>query len=99
MNITLTDEIFKKLGSTADSLQLEAYVVGGYVRDLFLKRDSKDIDVVVVGDGIEFAKAFANRLNQKCDFAVFKNFGTAMVKTDEWEVEFVGIQKLWYCHG
>ena len=93
MNITLTDEIFKKLGSTADSLQLEAYVVGGYVRDLFLKRDSKDIDVVVVGDGIEFAKAFANRLNQKCDFAVFKNFGTAMVKTDEWEVEFVGARK------
>jgi putative nucleotidyltransferase with HDIG domain len=93
LNITLTDEIFKKLGSTADSLQLDAYVVGGYVRDLFLKRNSKDIDVVVVGDGIEFAKAFANRLNQKCDFAVFKNFGTAMVKTDEWEVEFVGARK------
>lgn len=93
MKITLKDDIFKKLGSTADVLQLEAYVVGGYVRDLFLNRNSKDIDVVVVGDGIEFAKTFANRLHHKFDFAVFKNFGTAMVKTDEWEVEFVGARK------
>ena len=67
-------------------MQVEAYVVGGYVRDMFLNRESKDIDIVVVGDGISFAQAFADVTKEKTDFAVFKNFGTAMVRTRDWEI-------------
>lgn len=92
MNPTLQLPIFTELQQCADKLGLEAYVIGGYVRDLVLKRNSKDIDVVVVGDALPLAKAFAN-LHKQSDFAVFKNFGTAMVKTAEWEVEFVGSRK------
>lgn len=68
-------------------------MVGGYVRDLILKRNSKDIDIVVLGDGIELARQFAHSRKTKTDFAYFKNFGTAMVKTDDYEVEFVGARK------
>lgn len=92
MNPTLQLPIFTELQQCADKLGLEAYVIGGYVRDLVLKRNSKDIDVVVVGDALPLAKAFAN-LHKQSDFAVFKNFGTAMVKTADWEVEFVGSRK------
>jgi putative nucleotidyltransferase with HDIG domain len=92
MNPTLQLPIFTELQQCADKLGLEAYVIGGYVRDLVLNRNSKDIDVVVVGDALPFAKAFAN-LHKQSDFAVFKNFGTAMVKTADWEVEFVGSRK------
>ncbi|MFA9215171.1 MAG: CCA tRNA nucleotidyltransferase [Candidatus Methylacidiphilales bacterium] len=92
MNPTLQLPIFTELQQCADKIGLEAYVIGGYVRDLVLKRNSKDIDVVVVGDALPLAKAFAN-LHKQSDFAVFKNFGTAMVKTADWEVEFVGSRK------
>jgi putative nucleotidyltransferase with HDIG domain len=92
MNPTLQLPIFTELQQCADKLGLEAYVIGGYVRDLVLNRNSKDIDVVVVGDALPLAKAFAN-LHKKSDFAFFKNFGTAMVKTTDWEVEFVGSRK------
>lgn len=92
MNPTLQLPIFTELQQCADKLGLEAYVIGGYVRDLVLNRNSKDIDVVVVGDALPLAKAFAN-LHKQSDFAVFKNFGTAMVKTTDWEVEFVGSRK------
>jgi putative nucleotidyltransferase with HDIG domain len=92
MNLTLQLPIFTELQQCADKLGLEAYVIGGYVRDLVLNRNSKDIDVVVVGDALPLAKAFAN-LHKQSDFAVFKNFGTAMVKTTDWEVEFVGSRK------
>lgn len=92
INPTLQLPIFTELQQCADKLGLEAYVIGGYVRDLVLNRNSKDIDVVVVGDALPLAKAFAN-LHQQSDFAVFKNFGTAMVKTADWEVEFVGSRK------
>ncbi len=98
MKVELQHEIFKTIGKTADTMKLETYVVGGFVRDIFLNRNSKDIDIVVVGDGIEFAKVFANNLPYKKDFALFKNFGTAMVKTSEWEVEFVGARKESYSH-
>jgi poly(A) polymerase len=93
VKIELKGPIFQKLVKQAASLNVEAFVVGGYVRDLFLKRESKDIDVVVVGDGIAFAQAFAEDIKEKTDFAVFKNFGTAMVRTKEWEIEFVGARK------
>ncbi len=92
MREKLTSPIFKQLQQSADSLGLETYLIGGYVRDLILDRTSKDIDVVVIGDALPLAKAFA-LLNKQSDFAVFRNFGTAMVKTDEWQVEFVGSRK------
>ncbi|MCF8255771.1 MAG: CCA tRNA nucleotidyltransferase [Bacteroidia bacterium] len=93
MKIQLKDPIFLKLQSVAKNLNTPIFVIGGFVRDLFLKRESKDIDIVVVGDGIEFAQAFAELIPEKTDFAVFKNFGTAMVKTKQWEIEFVGARK------
>ena len=93
MVIELKHPIFKLLSETADALQLECYVVGGYVRDIFLKRPSKDIDVVVVGSGIKMAEAFAEKLNNNCHLSVFKNFGTAQVKWGHHEVEFVGARR------
>ncbi|MBU3662712.1 MAG: HD domain-containing protein [Bacteroidetes bacterium] len=89
----LDNHIFVKLIELAESLKVETFIVGGFVRDLLLKRDSKDLDIVVVGDGIAFAQAFAAILTDKTDFAVFKNYGTAMVKTPGWEIEFVGARK------
>lgn len=77
---------------------LETYVIGGFVRDLYLQRPSKDIDVVTVGDGIELAKAVFQKLGKQAKFAYFKTYGTAQVKTREWEVEFVGARKESYNH-
>ena len=77
---------------------LECYVVGGYVRDLFLQRHSEDIDVVVVGSGIAMAKALGKRLGRGANVSVFKNFGTAQVKYHGMEVEFVGARKESYSH-
>ena len=90
--------IFKLISETADELGLECYVVGGYVRDFFLKRPSNDIDVVVVGSGIEIAQAFGKKLGKKAHVSVFKNFGTAQVKYHDTEVEFVGARKESYSH-
>jgi putative nucleotidyltransferase with HDIG domain len=91
--VELKDPIFQKLSNLASTKNIKAYVVGGFVRDLLLNRASKDIDIVVLGDGVDFAQEFANSLPQKTDFAVFKTYGTAMVKTPEWEIEFVGARK------
>ncbi len=89
--------IFSHLAKTAQSLQVETYLVGGFVRDLILARPSKDIDVVCVGSGIQLAEKFAETIAQqqghKPHVSVFKNFGTAQVKTQDWEVEFVGARK------
>ncbi len=93
-----TDNIFKLISETADELRIECYVVGGYVRDIFLNRPSKDIDVVVVGSGIEMAKALGKKLGNKARVSVFKNFGTAQVKFHNMEVEFVGARKESYSH-
>ncbi|MDQ0967389.1 poly(A) polymerase [Flavobacterium sp. W4I14] len=87
----LQNPIFKTLSTIADKHNTEAYVIGGFVRDLFLDRPSKDIDVVVVGSGIEYAEAVGRKLNTKV--AVFKNFGTANIKYQDLEVEFVGARK------
>lgn len=89
----LSDKIFHQISETADELGMECYVVGGYVRDLFLERPSKDIDVVVVGSGIALAEALAKRLGRNAHLSVFKNFGTAQVKCRHTEVEFVGARK------
>lgn len=74
-------------------MSAEAFVVGGYVRDIFLKRESKDIDVVVTGSGIELAKQVAHHLGKDVPVSYFKNFGTAMIKFDDLEIEFVGARK------
>ncbi|RNL54120.1 CCA tRNA nucleotidyltransferase [Pedobacter jejuensis] len=87
----LQNPIFKTLSTIADKNQTEAYVIGGFVRDLFLNRPSKDIDVVVVGSGIDYAEAVGKKLNTKV--AVFKNFGTANIKFQDLEIEFVGARK------
>ncbi|MBP6635865.1 MAG: HD domain-containing protein [Paludibacter sp.] len=89
----LQDKIFKIISEAADEQAKECYVIGGYVRDIFLKRESKDIDVVVVGSGIEIAEAVAKKLGKKAHLTVFKNFGTAQVKLNDLEVEFVGARK------
>lgn len=94
----LDKDIFHMISSAADSLNLECYVVGGYVRDLFLERPSNDIDVVVVGSGIQLADALKKELGRKAKLSVFRNFGTAQVKYRDLEVEFVGARKESYTH-
>lgn len=89
----LDKPIFRKISQAADNLGLECYVVGGFVRDIFLERPSNDIDVVVVGSGIAVAKELKNILGKKAYLSVFKNFGTAQVKFFDTEVEFVGARK------
>ena len=95
----LDKEIFHKISDAADSLGLECYVVGGYVRDLFLERPSNDIDVVVVGSGIKVADALRRSLGRKAHISVFRNFGTAQVKYKGTEVEFVGARRESYPRG
>ena len=95
----LDKEIFHKISAAADSLGVECYVVGGYVRDLFLERPSNDVDVVVVGSGIEVADALRKSLGKKAHISVFRNFGTAQVKFKDLEVEFVGARKESYTRG
>jgi putative nucleotidyltransferase with HDIG domain len=85
--------VLQKIGYTADRLGVEACVVGGFVRDLFLARISPDIDVVCVGDGIALAEAVAKELGSDIVVHVFKNFGTAMLRWQDYEVEFVGARK------
>ena len=94
----LDKDIFRKISSAADSLGLECYVVGGYVRDLFLERPSNDIDVVVVGSGISMAEGLKERLGKRAHLSVFRTFGTAQVKYKDLEVEFVGARKESYSH-
>ena len=89
----LDHDIFHKISAAADSLGMECYVVGGYVRDLFLERPSSDIDVVVVGSGIQVADALKKQLGKKAKISVFRNFGTAQVKYGAMEVEFVGARR------
>ena len=89
----LSNEIFHIVGRTADALHRECYVVGGYVRDIFLRRHSKDIDFVTVGSGIEVAQAVAHALGKRTSLAVFRNFGTAQVKNRGTELEFVGARR------
>lgn len=94
----LDQDIFHLIGDVADATGVECYVVGGYVRDLFLERPSNDIDVVVVGSGIEVAAALKERMGKKAHLSVFKNFGTAQVKSRDMEIEFVGARKESYSH-
>lgn len=89
----LSSRTFRQVSEAADELGLEAFVIGGYVRDIFLRRPSKDIDIVAVGSGIELAKAVARKMGRNAHLSVFKNFGTAQVKLGDIELEFVGARK------
>jgi poly(A) polymerase len=101
MNICLNDKIFDTLSSVVTSEKVQAYVIGGWVRDCLLKRDhpDKDIDIVVVGSGIEIALKAAKKINPRIKVSVFKNFGTAMFRSKEYEIEFVGARKESYDRG
>ena len=93
----LDQDIFHIISSIADKMGVECYVVGGYVRDIFLDRPSKDIDFVSVGSGIEIAEAVAKQM-KPASLSVFRNFGTAQVKVGALELEFVGARKESYSH-
>ena len=93
MNYSLNHPIFKKISECADKLNLPCFVIGGFVRDLILKRESNDIDVVVLGSGIEMATELKKTLGKGAYLSVFKNFGTAQVKYKDIEIEFVGARK------
>lgn len=85
-------DLLNLIGGIADREQNEVYVVGGFVRDLILKREKNEIDLLVVGDGIKFAKVIAKELNQK-NLTIYKNFGTAMIQLPDFKIEFVGSRK------
>ncbi len=85
--------ILKIIGQVADELNLKAWVVGGFVRDLMLRRENKDIDIVTVGSGVQFAEAVASKLSVEHSLAVFRNFGTAQLKAEDYIIEFIGARK------
>ncbi len=89
----ISDPIFKILSDSASELNLESYVIGGYVRDSLLGRYTKEVDIVAVGSGIELAKHINKKLNNKSKVIIYKNFGTAMIQAGEWRFEFVGARK------
>ncbi|MGL4227295.1 MAG: CCA tRNA nucleotidyltransferase [Tannerellaceae bacterium] len=89
----LEGKLFRVVQEAADELGLETYVIGGYVRDIFLNRGSKDIDIVAVGSGITLAETVTRKLGKGAKLSVFKNFGTAQVKYKDTELEFVGARK------
>jgi tRNA nucleotidyltransferase/poly(A) polymerase len=93
VNEKLTLPIFRIVSESAESAGLSVWVVGGYVRDLFLARESKDIDFVTVGDSIALAEDVAKRLGMPNQVNIFKNFGTAHIKSSDWDYEFVGARK------
>ena len=89
----IEQKVLHLIGETADRMGLECYVIGGWVRDLFLHRESTDIDVVVVGSGIALAEAVAKKLGKEAHLSVFRTYGTAQVKKKGMELEFVGARK------
>ena len=95
MKICLEDKIFEIISEVADKENIETFIIGGWVRDLLLNRNNneKDIDILVVGDGIDFARKVADSIDKKIKVAIFKNFGTAMFKAYGYELEFVGARK------
>lgn len=93
MEYKLKNRIFENITEAADEMNQETYVIGGFVRDLFLHRHSKDIDIVTLGSGIKLAEKVASKLKPRPGVSVFKNFGTAQLKYRNFEVEFVGARK------
>ncbi len=95
----IQDNIYHTISNVCSSINIEAYVIGGYVRDLIINRPSKDVDIVVVGSGIEVAKQVAAAFGSGTKVKYFKNFGTAMIRHNEWIIEFVGARKESYNRG
>ncbi|MCE3226744.1 MAG: tRNA nucleotidyltransferase [Bacteroidetes bacterium] len=93
MHSFLDKDIFKVIQQSADELGVDAYAIGGFVRDIFLKRPSKDIDIVTIGKGIDLAEKICSKLGSEAHLSTFKNFGTAQIKFGDLEVEFVGARK------
>src|SRR5690554_6529879 len=93
MQEKLNNKIFNVISEVSDNLNQKTFVIGGFVRDMYLQRPSKDIDVVTLGSGIELARQVAAALNPKPGVTVFKNFGTAYFRYRDYEVEFVGARK------
>src|SRR5688572_1159922 len=96
MDIKCTEKelfILKKIAHAAEELEVETYLIGGFVRDKIIGRKTKDADIVCIGDGIELAKAVAKRFKPEPKFSYFKNFGTAHIKVDDFDLEFVGARK------
>ena len=93
MNKKLKHKIFQEISQVADQMQMETYVIGGFVRDLYLNRPSKDIDIVTVGSGIELAKRVSKNIKPNARVTIFKTYGTAMLKYKDMEIEFVGARK------
>ena len=93
MKTKLTHPVFKIIGECADDMGVPAYVIGGWVRDMILHRPCKDIDIVAIGSGIELAKKVAKRLGDNYHVAVYKNFGTAQIVYEDFDIEFVGARK------
>ena len=101
MNICLNDKAFKIISEVVTAEGVEAYVTGGWVRDCLLKRNhpGKDIDIVVIGSGIDMARKTAGRIDPGIKVSVFRNFGTAMFRWNDYEIEFVGARKESYQRG
>ena len=94
MNAHLNNPVFEAIANVSEETGIAAWVIGGFVRDIFLQRDHKqDIDVVVLGSGIDFAHAVAQKLGNEIEVKFFRNFGTAMFPFKGWKVEFVGARK------
>lgn len=89
----LKQDIFQQIRACADELEVDAYAIGGYVRDFFLERPCKDIDIVTIGKGIDLAEKLKEKLGDAAHLSVFRNFGTAQVKFHDLEIEFVGARK------
>lgn len=86
-------EPFKTIAATAQELNIPVFIIGGYVRDILLERKSKDVDFVVAGSGIDFARTLAGKMGNDTEAKYFENFGTAMIRYQNWELEFVGARK------
>ena len=95
----LNEPIFKLIQQSSDELNVDSYAIGGYVRDFFLERKSKDIDVVTLGKSIDLANLLHQKLGEEAHLSVFKNFGTAQIKYHDLEIEFVGARKESYNHN
>ncbi|MDQ3045992.1 MAG: CCA tRNA nucleotidyltransferase [Bacteroidota bacterium] len=93
MKTKLIHPVFKVISECADELNVPAYVIGGWVRDLLLNRPCKDIDIVAIGSGIELAKKVSQRLGDKYHVNIYKNFGTAQIVYEDYDIEFVGARK------
>src|SRR6201989_254955 len=96
MEIACTPEelsLFERIGSVAQQMDVPCYLIGGFVRDKLIGRPTKDADIVCVGDGIALAHKVAESLQPVPSVSYFKNFGTAQIKWEDWEIEFVGARK------